>query len=477
MGDLKAETLEPRVLLSWPIPPDYIPPPIFSSRQVTLCPEEIAKGLGFSYITTSEDLVESPLGDYDIYEFAQESNRIKDKDFDLVIVWSSVFSSRVLGTKKFGCPTVLLAGDTHHGRLLGSSIQLTEHYLSNFLSYCRQEDFDYVVTPHNRHHLHWFAATGFKNVAWLPLISMRTIAHEWIENKEKKVAFLGHLSPIHPRRCFLVGALKQLELPLVVKQGSREEAAHLFAHSLISLNCSLNGDINFRNFEIISAGGFLLTDRLSFASGFDEYLVPGLYCDVYSSLSELIEKIKFYLENHELAIEMAKRAHEKFFSEWHPKYRVANLMDWVFKGELPDFYKGRSEIRFFMSTSHSDLIDTRLAIYEQVQDLHQFQEQLKVLVSQSCPPVIVADLLDLPRLQLYVESGFAISDLPNDERILARIQVMDSDCCFKEKWDVLIIKRNDQLTSYGSAFISKFVFILGNKNEIVFSNMIKPRST
>lgn len=70
---------------------------------------------------------------------------------------------------------------------------------------------------------------------------------------------------------------------------------------------------------------------------------------------------------------------------------------------------------------------TRLAIYEQVQDLHQFQEQPKVLVSRNFPSVIVADLLDLPRLELYVELGFPLSDLPNDERILTRVHVMNRD--------------------------------------------------
>ena len=125
------------------------------------------------------------------------------------------------------------------------------------------------------------------------------------------------------------------------------------------------------------------------------------------------------------------------------------------EGELPDLYKAKSEVCFSIRISRDDLMGTRLAIYEQVQDLHQFQEQPKVLVSRNCPSVIVADLLDLPRLELYVELGFPLSDLPNDERILTRVHVMNRDT-FKDKLNVLIAKRDGQSTSQEFTFLFFF---------------------
>jgi FkbM family methyltransferase len=465
MENSNKETLQPRVLLSWPIPPDYVPPPQFSDRQVTVCPKEKVGGYGLGYVNRREGLVECPEGDYDLYDFVQQSEQIVDKEFDLVIVRaSSCEHSNPFNTKKFGCPTVLLAGTTHHC-----------HFpIQHLLAYWAVEAFDYVVTAHNRQHLHWFAAAGAENLAWLPLISMHTVVHKWIEARESQVVFIGHQGSGHPRRSRLVEAIKRAHLPILAKTANRQEAARLFAESLISFNCSMNGDLNLRNLEVISAGGFLLTDKLSFASGFDEYLSPGLYCDVYSSELELVEKIKFYLENPGLALEIAKRAYEKFLVDWHPKHRIADLMNWVFKGELPNFYAAKSDPRFFISTAYRDLVNTRLAIYEPVQELHRVEEQLKVLVSKDCPVAVVADLLDLPRLEVYAEAGFPVSELPKDERVVSRVHVWEEESSHlgTATWDVLIARSNSHLTSRLLPY-SKFVFVLDEQNQLVFSNATK----
>jgi len=162
MGDNKATA--PRVLLNRSAPPDYIPPPLLSDRQVTLCPKVRAKGFGLGFVNFTGGLVECPGGDYDLYDFVQQSEQIADKEFDLVVVWTSSFDySNPFNTKKFGCPTVLLAGDTHHW----------EFPINHLLAYWATEGFDYVATAYNRQHLHWFAAAGVENLAWMSLISMR----------------------------------------------------------------------------------------------------------------------------------------------------------------------------------------------------------------------------------------------------------------------------------------------------------------
>jgi hypothetical protein len=343
--------------------------------------------------------VECPGEDYDLFDFVQQSKQIPDKGFDLVVVWTSSFdSSNPLNTKKFGCPTVLLAGDTHHWKFP----------INHLLTYWITEGFDYVATAYNRQHLHWFAAAGVENLAWLPLISLHTVSHEWVETRENQVVFIGQKGSRHPRRCRLVQAIKNADLPILIKTANRQEAAKWFAHSLISFNCSQNGDLNLRNLEVISAGGFLLTDQLSFASGLDELLAPGTYCDTYNSEAELLEKVRYYLDHPQEAIQIARRAYHTFDEKWHPRHRIQNLLDWVFGGELPEpfRYSPRSDVRYFVSTASSAWIDTRLGIYEPIQELHRVQERLRVFVGRGCPGVIAADLLDLPRLELYVEEGF-----------------------------------------------------------------------
>jgi hypothetical protein len=114
MENSNKETLQPRVLLIWPIPPDYIPPPQLSDRQVTVCSKKRVGGCGLGYVNRREGLVECPEGDYDLYDFVQQSEQIVDKEFDLLIVRASSCEPGVpINTKKLKCPTVLLAGTTH----------------------------------------------------------------------------------------------------------------------------------------------------------------------------------------------------------------------------------------------------------------------------------------------------------------------------------------------------------------------------
>ncbi|MGY2982527.1 glycosyltransferase family protein [Thermostichus sp. OS-CIW-30] len=466
MENSNKETLQPRVLLSWPIAPDYVPPPQLSDRQVTVCPKEKVGGFGLGYVNRREGLVECPEGDYDLYDFVQQSEQIVDKEFDLVIVRaSSCEYSNPLNTKKFGCPTVLLAGDTHHW-----------HFpIEHLLAYWAVEAFDYVVTAHNRQHLHWFAAAGAENLAWLPLISMHTVVHKWVEARESQVVFIGHQGSDHPRRSRLVEAIKRAHLPILAKTANRQEAARLFAESLISFNCSLNGDLNFRNLEVISAGGFLLTDQLSFASGLDELLATGTYCDTYNSEAQLLEKIRYYLDHPQEAIQIARRAYHTFDEKWHPRHRIQNFLEWVFGGELPEpfRYSPCSDVRYFVSTASSAWINTRLGIYEPIQELHRVQERLQVLVSQGCPEVIAADLLDLPRLELYVEEGFGDPcALLQQKGVPERIHEVRGEPASWPSFDAVVCTAED-LQRLGRPVRANFAFVLAEDHQLLLANASK----
>ncbi|ABD01463.1 methyltransferase, FkbM family [Synechococcus sp. JA-2-3B'a(2-13)] len=464
MQDIKANA--PRILLNWPTPPDYIPPPQLSDRQVSLCPKRRAKGFGLNFVNLSKELVECPEGDYDLYDFVQQSEQITNKEFDLVIVWTSSFDqSNPLNTRKFKCPTLLLAGDTHHWKFP----------INHLLAYWAAEGFDYVATAYNFQHLHWFAAAGAENLAWLPLISMRTVTHDWVEDRENQVVFIGQQGSRHPRRCRLVQAIKNADLPILIKTANRQEAAKWFAHSLISFNCSQNGDLNLRNLEVISAGGFLLTDQLSFASGLDELLAPGTYCDTYNSEAQLLEKIRYYLDHPQEAIQIARRAYHTFDQHWHPRHRIQNLLDWVFGGELPEpfRYSPRSDVRYFVSTASSAWIDTRLGIYEPIQELHRVQERLRVFVGRGCPGVIAADLLDLPRLELYVEEGFGDPcALLQQKGVPERIHEVRGEPSSWPSFDAVVCTVGD-LQRLGRPVRANFAFVLAEDHQLLLANASK----
>ena len=133
----------------------------------------------------------------------------------------------------------------------------------------------------------------------------------------------------HPYRHYIVSSLKNRFNNFLHGQTTQSEASLLYNKSLISLNVSLNSDLNWRFFEVIAAGGFLLTDRLPDSSGISEFLHEGKHFEAYSSLDELIDKVKFYL-NHPIG--------EGYCSSWtlpiqsylHPRILKKNLIKTLF---------------------------------------------------------------------------------------------------------------------------------------------------
>lgn len=77
------------------------------------------------------------------------------------------------------------------------------------------------------------------------------------------------------------------------------EINELYNHSKICLNMHHSQSrkaANPRNFEILGAGGFLLTDRdLSYLKGLRE----GKEYEKYTSMNDLVDKIRYYLDNEE----------------------------------------------------------------------------------------------------------------------------------------------------------------------------------
>lgn len=224
------------------------------------------------------------------------------------------------------------------------------------------------------------------------------------------------------------------------KTGSRLISANAYASSLISFNCSLNGDINLRNFEITSAGGFLLTDKLSPQSGFNTLFKTGLDCDTYASRAELLEKIAFYLENPSEAVNKARLAHRNFLDNLQPDHRINNLLTWVFNGELPVQYLASSESRFSVSRDHSHLLETRLEIYEQIQELIRVKDSVNLFLDDDCPVIIAIDLVDLVRVKVHLhlkteERANLLKDAEVESQITwASLEPEDMDVYISKRW-------------------------------------------
>lgn len=86
---------------------------------------------------------------------------------------------------------------------------------------------------------------------------------------------------------------------------SEEELAQIYSSSKINLNINLQGksSINYRVFEVLASGGFLLTDE---REDLEQYFEISKHFETYKDTKDLIDKIDFYLKNINIAQKIAQ---------------------------------------------------------------------------------------------------------------------------------------------------------------------------
>lgn len=84
-----------------------------------------------------------------------------------------------------------------------------------------------------------------------------------------------------------------------------DELAQIYGSSKINLNINLQGksSINYRVFEVLASGGFLLTDE---REDLKKYFEISKHLETYKDIQDLIDKIDFYLKNINIAQRIAQ---------------------------------------------------------------------------------------------------------------------------------------------------------------------------
>lgn len=103
------------------------------------------------------------------------------------------------------------------------------------------------------------------------------------------------------------------------------ETASIFARSRISLNVQrfYAKNINDRLLNVPAAGGFLLT-RL--AEGVDELFEPDQEIAVYTSVEDLIDKVRFYLSHPEERRRITETAYRRVYGQYRFKQRLWEVL-------------------------------------------------------------------------------------------------------------------------------------------------------
>lgn len=333
----------------------------------------------------------APVGTYDVGDITRSIPA--DQQPDLVIVKAdSTQRNFPRNLKSFACPKVLLVGDTHHMRTP----------LQKVIAYAQSEPFDHIIFDHTRHHAHWFAKAGLRNLAWIPALDFGYVPREVRESRRRQLTFFGSTGKFHPWRREVISRVQKAGLPIEVFQGTLDEGADCYADSEITLNISLNGDLNLRVFEALGAGGFLLTDELSAASGLGTLFETGKHLDTWEDTDELNEKIRYYLAHPDLVTRIRTEAHKEMLLNHHPEVKLREFFDLVFNGKVNPRYDLGSDVAVATSLPSACVEPAGirgLSAYEWIQEIHRTSASTTVYCSERA----IADLggePDLPRLAL-----------------------------------------------------------------------------
>ena len=408
---------------------------LFSTNEIFCGPDCETQQINDLYKT-----IKTPLGSYDVRGI---SSLLSSKQYPEVIIVKADATRRNFPTnlKVFTCPKVLILGNTQH---LDSPIQ-------TLLSYALKEQFDFITSDHKRHHLHFFKEAGFEKIFWLPGINIFPHEQPYVEEKLYDISFVGQVGKWHPYRKTVLQFLQTNGIAVNIIQAPHEKAAEIYSKSLINLNISLNGDLNLRVFEVLSSGGFLLTDRLSKESGLEMIFKDGEHLVCYDNLQDLVEKIRYYLKHPAEARAIARKGYEEYLINHTPEKKTNELMEYIYKGRMNPLYDVQKDSRSTIAKSQSmDELFRRISIYEYFQNVHLTHQEIKALFFPSVDPCVICDVIDLPRLRLYLNGNVAdISNEKmrffNDAGVADRIHAISPEDIKRVQvsWDIVVLNTSD----------------------------------
>lgn len=157
------------------------------------------------------------------------------------------------------------------------------------------------------------------------------------------ICFIGNYAGINSRRDVILSDLTDFDLKIwgnnwhkaktinlercvVGKPVYGDEMVKIYNASKICINVHHDQSIigvNMRTFEVPACGGFLLTDRLP---ELPEFFELGQEVVCYEDVSDLRNKIKYYLNNAEEREEIAKRGQQKAQKEHTYVHRMEELI-------------------------------------------------------------------------------------------------------------------------------------------------------
>ena len=190
---------------------------------------------------------------------------------------------------------------------------------------------------------------------WFPLYCNPDVHKKLNLSKKYDLCFVGTInSELNKPRAELINKIKQKIKNFYAGTG---DFVPIFNQSKIVLNQVANNDINFRFFEALSCGSFLISERV-IGNGFVDIFEENthLVCFEKGNVDELVEKVNYYLKNYDEAEQIAKNGFNlvrekhtdrKRADDFYELMSYVNLEQLVHKRKLL-----KKEVKFFLKMAY-----------------------------------------------------------------------------------------------------------------------------
>ncbi len=190
---------------------------------------------------------------------------------------------------------------------------------------CELWNYDFVFVG-QKDYIWMFKEMGCSKVFWLPYAYDPRIFRE-IPGLQRiyEVAFLGSMNDERRR---ILSVLKEKFKMFTTEDGSfalMHDASLVYSMSKIALQISNNKTLGSRIFEAMGCRRMVLADKIK--NGLEDIFKEGLEIVLYSDLDELIELIKYYLEDEEKRELLASNGYSVVRASHTYRHRVITMMD------------------------------------------------------------------------------------------------------------------------------------------------------
>lgn len=362
--------------------PESYRQPLFSSNEVFCSPDAFTRESD-GRLTS----LRTAPGAFDVRDVLSQLPAAQQPDF-VVVKADATARNLPRNLSRIAGPKVLLVGDSHH----------LQQPLQGLIRYALEEPFDFVIFDHTRHHARFFAEAGLRQLHWLPALDYGFEPRQINAGPSRPLTFVGQAGQFHPYRRWVLQQVQMAGLPLEMLRGRLAETADIYADSQVTLNISLNGDLNLRVFEALAAGGFLLTDELSPCSGLRLLFESGRHLETWRTPGELIEKIRHYLAHPDQALRIRRAGQAELFERHRPEVKLREFFGLLDGGAPNPRYDLRREPWWPRLTVMPSINFSReLVAYEALQELHRTAPRVELFATD---PAALGRFANLPRLSV-----------------------------------------------------------------------------